>query len=104
MQQRGERRVRVLSLRQRAQFTYGLTVGESAPYPKLPYAKALRGDGGNLALVAAVLLSLNHEETANNDQVKGRIEMAKGKLGSIRARYGDLKDGLTKGNCRRPRR
>jgi len=57
----------------------------------------------------------------NKDQVKGRIEKAKGKvrelagmiagnktleekgrigktLGSVRARYGDLKDGLKKGN------
>ena len=53
----------------------------------------------------AVLLTLNHEETARTtNQVKGRIEKAKGKLGSVRARYGDLKDGLTKGNCRRPHR
>ena len=57
----------------------------------------------------------------NKDQVKGRIEKARGKvrelagmiagnktleekgriakaLGSVRARYGDLKDGLKKGN------
>jgi hypothetical protein len=35
-------------------FTYGLTAEESAPYLKLPYGKALRGDGSNLALGAAV--------------------------------------------------
>lgn len=35
-------------------FTYGLTAEESAPYLKLPYGKALTGDGSNLALVAAV--------------------------------------------------
>jgi hypothetical protein len=35
-------------------FTYGLSAEESAPYLKLPYGKALRGDGGDLALVAAV--------------------------------------------------
>lgn len=35
-------------------FTYGLTAEESAPYLKLPYGKALSGDGSNLALVAAL--------------------------------------------------
>jgi hypothetical protein len=35
-------------------FTYGLTAEESAPYLKLPYGKAPRGDGSNLALGAAV--------------------------------------------------
>lgn len=35
-------------------FTYGLTAGESAPYLKLPYGRALSGDGSDLALVAAV--------------------------------------------------
>jgi hypothetical protein len=35
-------------------FTYGLSAEESAPYLKLPYGKALRGDDSNLALVAAV--------------------------------------------------
>jgi hypothetical protein len=35
-------------------FTYGLTAEESAPYLKLPYGKALGGDGSNLALGAAV--------------------------------------------------
>ena len=86
-------------------FTYGLTAEESAPYPKLPYAKALLGDGGNLALVAAVLLSLNHEgDSPNNESGQGPHRKAKGKLGSVRARYGDLKDGLRKGNCRRPHR
>jgi len=31
-------------------FTYGLTAEESAPYLKLPFGKALTGDGSNLAL------------------------------------------------------
>ena len=35
-------------------FTYGLSAEESASYLKLPYGKALRRDGGDLALVAAV--------------------------------------------------
>jgi hypothetical protein len=35
-------------------FTYGLTAEESASYLKLPYGKALRGDGSDLALVATV--------------------------------------------------
>jgi hypothetical protein len=35
-------------------FTYGLTAEESAAYLKLPAGTALRGDGGNLELVAAV--------------------------------------------------
>lgn len=33
-------------------FTYGLTAEESAPYLKLPYGKALKGDGNSLELVA----------------------------------------------------
>jgi hypothetical protein len=35
-------------------FTYGLTAEESAPYLKLPLGKAIRGDGKDLDLVAAV--------------------------------------------------
>ena len=35
-------------------FTYGLTAEESAAYLKLPAGTALRGDGSNLELVAAV--------------------------------------------------
>ena len=34
-------------------FTYGLTAEESAPYLKLPAGKELRGEGNDLALVAA---------------------------------------------------